>query len=68
MSAQQTLSTRGSLQLSRLAVLLTGLGWLLSAVAQTPPSDFELTSYTGLFRAVVLQDDEALAQALESES
>ncbi len=66
MSVQQTLPTRGSLRLCRLAALLTGFGWLLSAVAQTPPSDFELTSYTGLFRAVVLQNDEALAQALES--
>jgi ankyrin repeat protein len=66
MAAQQTLPTRGSLQLCRLATLLTGLGWLLGALAQTPPSDFELTSYTGLFRAVVQQNDEALAQALES--
>jgi ankyrin repeat protein len=66
MAAQQTLPTRGSLQLCRLAALLTGLGWLLSTLAQTPPSDFELTSYTGLFRAVVQQNDAALDQALES--
>jgi len=66
MSVRQALPNRDSLRLYRLAALLAGLGWLLNAAGQTPPSEVELTRYTGLFRAVVQRDDTALAEALES--
>jgi ankyrin repeat protein len=52
----------------RLAVLLGAFAWGLPAAAQTPPGDFDLAGYTGLFSAVVQRDADELERALQTES
>jgi hypothetical protein len=47
-------------------VLLAGLFWSVTGLAQTPPGAIEVAGYRGLFAAVVQQDMQALKQQLKS--
>lgn len=46
--------------------LLASIFWSTTAMAQTPPSAFELADYQGLFGAVIQRDAAALGRALDS--